>query len=439
MLCYCIIFILWILAVCTGAIITCFSFEAKDGSVKKIRLILELIAIQIPINLIKYVFNHIMVINILGIIMISLGFLVFMVVRLRGYLWQKTIFTIFHSICYFFAEMVVQVVLNEELVKLGTISFTVPIMVVYSAYVYVLATLMFLAFSLFWKYFVTKRSYDMKIFLLFSIFPTSQIIMMSAINDKVYDKITPSNTITIVGILVSAVADVFLLFALLKQQDMQEMSIRLSEMQKAWDIEQNHYNDIEARREELAKIRHDMTEQFVVIKELLHQENYDKANDMLDTLIQYVASTKEYAYCGDPVVNAIMAENEKLCQEKGIALHYDLAILQPLNMNPVVICSIFSNLMRNAIAAAGEAVVPSEAFVSVKAALKGDYLHIKVDNTYCSQTKKKARARKAYGQDILKTLADKYHGQFNVIAENDIYSVRISVENVNDNVKSLSF
>ena len=259
---------------------------------------------------------------------------------------------------------------------------------------------------------------------------------MHSVNVKIYVEMTPAGVINIAGLLISMAADVILLVTLLRQQNMQEMTIRLSEMEKTWEVEQNHYWDIEARREELAKIRHDLSEQFMVIQGLLHKENYEKAVEMLDSLREYVASTKEYDYCADPVVNAIMVENEKLCVEKGIRFEYDLEIMQPLKIEPVAICSIFSNLMRNATAAAQKAEDRKKSFVSIKAVVKGDYLHVKVDNFCTEESKKEKKRKKGYGMEILKAIAERYNGQMEVVSADDRYSIRISVENTEINEMS---
>lgn len=186
-----------------------------------------------------------------------------------------------------------------------------------------------------------KKGYYLKVFFIFIIFPISQIIMMSSSNLRVLTEMTPASMAAVVSLVLGIVADILLLFLLLRQQSMYEIEEKLNEVEKAWEVEQNHYRDIEARREELAKIRHDLSEQFIVMQELLHQENYEKVTQMLDILREYVASTKEYVYCAEPVVNAIMEENERECKKKGIHLNYNLEIMQAVNMNPVVICSIF--------------------------------------------------------------------------------------------------
>lgn len=112
-----------------------------------------------------------------------------------------------------------------------------------------------------------------------------------------------------------------------------------------------------------------MRNQQMVLQELLHQGEYEKAEKILETLTDTVAATTEYLYCGDPVFNAIMGETEKACREKRIAFQYDLEIPQKLKLDPVAICSILSNLTRNAVAAA-EMTEREEAFLSVKAGSK---------------------------------------------------------------------
>lgn len=237
-------------------------------------------------------------------------------------------------------------------------------------------------------------------------------------------------------------ADILLLYTLVRQQKMQGMSEQIDELTKAWETERNHYREIEDRRENLAKIRHDMNEHLNIIKELMKRGEYTKVNAMLDTLTEYVASTREKMYCGDPVVNAVMAENEKICKENGISLQYEFRIPKPLQMDAISICSIFSNLMRNAVTAARKAKEAAgeyasqqtegrnagEIYVSVKAAVSGDYLHIITENSRIVE-KKPLNARKGYGKVIIKELVERHNGQMEIKESPDRYRTEITVEN----------
>ena len=426
MICYTMSYVLWLLDMMICSVITCFGFEAKNEKIKRWKYIVGLILVQFPFVTIKFFFNNeplLRSIGMLGTIGISL---LYTIVLYKGYLWQKVLFAIFRVICCCVAEWIVQLLFQDVFLQLEEISFYQPIVVIYIAITELLFIILFLLFMLVWKKLVLKKGYDLKIFFIFIIFPISQIIMMSTMNLRVLTELTPASAAAVISIVLGIVADILLLFLLLRQQSMHEMEIKLNEVEKAWEVEQNHYRDIEARREELAKIRHDISEQFIVMQELLHQENYDKVIVMLDTLQEYVANTKENIYCADPVVNAIMAESERECKKKGIVFKYNLEIMQPLKMNPVVICSIFSNLTRNAISAAGDV---DDNFIQINATVNGDYLNVKVKNTYVD-SKKKTKNRKGYGLEILRTLADQYHGKMETKAEKGIYSVYISVQNI---------
>ncbi len=435
---YIMCYILWVLDRLTSSTITCFGFETKNEKRKRWQYILGLFLVQLPFITIKFIFNWHDVIRSVGWMLTVIASTVCLIVLFKGYIWQKILFVVFEVICCCMAEWLTQLLLQDILLQIEGLYFNQPIMVIYIVFVEILFVVFFLFFMLMWKKFILKKGYDLKIFLIFIIFPISQIIMLANINFRILSELTPASAAAAVSLVLGIVADVLLMLVLLRQQSMHEMEVRLSEVEKAWQVEQNHYHDIEARREELAKIRHDISEQFIVMQELLHQENYEKVIEMLYILREYVASTKEYVYCGDPVVNAIMAENERECHKKGVCLEYNLEIMQPLRINPVVLCSIFSNLMRNALAAAEEVEDKSRAIIDIKAAVKGDYLIVKVDNAFSNEGKKKKKNRKGYGLDILRTLVDKYHGQMEVVVENGNYSTRISVENIELNEKSSS-
>ena len=421
-------YILWLLDLVICSVITCFGFEQKNEKVSRWKYIIGLLLVQLPFVTIKFFFNWQPVLRSFGVIFTVLSALVFTIVLFKGFVWQKILFVIFRVICCCIAEWFVQYLFQDVLLQMAEISFSQPIVVIYIALTEILFVILFLFFMLLWKKFILKKGYDLKIFLIFIIFPISQIIMMSNINLRVLTEMTPASAAAIVSLILGIVADILLMMLLLRQQSMHEMEMHLNEVEKAWEVEQNHYREIEARREELAKIRHDISEQFIVMQELLRMKNYDKIEEMLNTLREYVSSTKEYVYCGDSVINAIMAENEKECIKNNVKLNYHFEIMQPLNINPVVICSIFSNLMRNALAATKEIADSDKASIDIRAALKGDYLIVKVENAFVS--KKKKKNRKGYGLEILRTLAQQYNGQMDTFIKDGKYYTTISVENV---------
>lgn len=426
MFCYIANFILWITGVITDSIIFCFAFDAKNEEIKRWKLIAGLVAVRVPFTICKFFYNSNAGIRTLCIFVAMLGMIIYAHLLLKGYLWQKVLFVILEVVCSFFAEMCVQIIWNDKFAQYDTLSLDMPFMLQMNVYIYMFLTILYVMCLFLWRK-VLRKAYDLRVFLLFSVFPVSQILLVSSINDKIYTGITASGVITICGFFIGILSDIMLLYILLKQQSMQEMKVRIVQMQMAWDAEHAHYEEIESRRNELAKIRHDLNDHFIVIKDLMNSAEYDKANEMLDTLIDYVVSTKEYVYCADPIVNAVLNENETICKERGILFEYEININIPLKMNSVVVCSIFSNLLKNAVAGAIEALNDDKRpYVNVKAYADAVYLHVIVQNSYTVGEVKKRR--KGYGQEILRSLADKYDGQMEIKKEKGMYEVSISVK-----------
>lgn len=325
------------------------------------------------------------------------------------------------------AEMLSIGILNKYMEQKPQLSYYTPTMVLLLSVVLSVTAIFFLVFLVVWKKIVEKESFDVRIIIVFSVFPVSQLLMITAINEQVFQNLTLHTGCILTAAILGSVADGVLLYTLLRQQQLHELKLRLSEVQSTWEMARNHYHEIENRREEFAKIRHDMRNQQMVLQELLHQGEYEKAEKMLETLTDTVAATTEYIYCGDPVFNAIMGETERACREHKIDFQYDLEIPQKLKLDPVAACSILSNLTRNAVAAA-EMTERPKAFLTVKAAVKGDYLHICVENSRAKTVPKKTE-RKGYGLEILHDLVERNHGQIDVQPGEGSFRVDVTVEN----------
>ena len=414
MICYIMCILLWIAYLWLDCMVVAYAFEPRRDSVRQAGIILGLMAVQLPAAALKFLFNDNVLVRYGAMIAVGIVTVAYAAVFLKGTIGQKVLFMLCEYLTAMLAEMLSIGILNKYMEQKPQLSYYTP-------------TIFFLIFLVVWKKIVEKESFDVSIIIVFSVFPVSQLLMITAINEQVFRNMTLYTGWILAAAILGSVADGVLLYTLLRQQQLQELKLRLSEVQSTWEIAENHYHEIENRREEFAKIRHDMRNQQMVLQELLHQGEYEKAEKMLETLTDTVAATTEYLYCGDPVFNAIMGETEKACREKRIAFQYDLEIPQKLKLDPVAICSILSNLTRNAVAAA-EMTEREEAFLSVKAAVKGDYLHICVENSRAKKLPGRP-GRKGYGLEILHDLVERNHGQIDVQPGEGSFRVDVTVEN----------
>ncbi|MGN0385510.1 MAG: GHKL domain-containing protein [Lachnospiraceae bacterium] len=381
--------------------------------------------LTLPLSCIKLCWNHIKLVQYGFLITIIIVSIIYLHIRMQGSIWQKILFVMLQETAFFIGEVTASFILKDAISKLESWDFNTPTILIADTMVNLIGLCVYWMFLWGWKRIVWKRNYNAKTFLVFLFFPMSQVFLICANDILALNTMTPGNISLMVGTAIGFVADILLMITLLRQQQMHEMELKLSQVEKAWDTEKKHYEEIEIRREELAKIRHDMTEQFILMSELIQRDDKEKVKEMLKKLTEYVAATREYVYCADNVVNAIMSENEKICKEKGIRLEYEFAIHRPLEMNAVVICSIFSNLFRNAIAAAEQA--QGEKKISLKASLMGDYLHIKEENTYNKSARRDDR--KGYGLEILRNMTERHNGQMDVKENETWFMVEMSLEN----------
>lgn len=221
-----------------------------------------------------------------------------------------------------------------------------------------------------------------------------------------------------------------LMYYVLRIWNANKKTMTLKEIGGAWQIERSYNKASDVKSIELAKIRHDLNQHFLVLQELIARKDYTKAMNMLETLREHVSATKENEYCKDNIVNAIMGECEHICNENNVIFKCDLAINDALRINPVVVCSVFSNLTRNAVEAAKK-VEGSGAFVVVKAKIDGDYLLISVENA-CVNRKKAGwpDKRQKYGFDILSAIVEEHHGKIEMLTDENRYCVKVFMKNI---------
>ena len=427
MTCYMMCAFLWLVYMWLDSMVVCYAFEPRRENVGRGVMTLGLMAAQLPAATVKFLYNENVAFRYGALLAVGIITVVYAAVFLKGAFWQKIVFMVCEYLLAMLAEMLCIGLLGRYLHRIPELTYHSPSMVLLLVFVCMVTAVFFQIFVILWKRFIGKETQDISLIITFSVFPFSQVLMIMAVNEQTFLEMSVYTGLILLAAVAGAMADGMLLYTLLRQQQMQELKLRLSEVQSTWEIARNHYHEIEARREEFAKIRHDMRNQQMGLQELLHQGEYEKAEKMLETLTETVAATAEYIYCGDPVFNAIMGETERACRVKKIDFKYDLEIPEKLKLDPVAICSILSNMTRNAVAAAAQ-TEDDEAFLVIRAAVKGDYLHICVENSRAKTVPKKTE-RKGYGLEILRDLVDRNHGQIDVQPGEGRFRVDITVEN----------
>ena len=426
----------WVIAMVLQSVIIVFSLPCKK-KLGRISQIAILAGMQLVPLTLKYLFNDNMALRNGMLLLTTAAVLAYQILFQEGKVYKKILFLFLIMVMNFLGEFVASMLLADQLAGIQ-LTMDMPIVFVYLVYQFIFANIFMLLLLLIWSRILKMARFDARLMICAFVFPISQVLLLLSINTAVYDDGSGATNQWIVaaGLVMSLLADVYLMYMLLQEQQKKEMEKRLSEIEMQRALSQQHYEEIESRREEFAKIRHDINNQLSAIGSLVEAGNDEKAKEMIASLGGFVASTAEYQYCADPIVNAVLTENSRLCEEMGIRFDCDILIASPLKIDPVKVCSIFSNLLRNALAAAKRVKVDkseAEAFVEVYSEICGEYLNVKVRNADLPQEGKKRkrtdRDRKHYGILILKQIAEEYNGFYEVKEEDRVYECFVSVEN----------
>ena len=335
--------------------------------------------------------------------------LLYLLVPFKDRLWKKILLFILFSAITYISEKLCKFLAGNTDTSFGP-SFSSPEMV----WMVATNTTVLIIFSalllMIWNRLVSQKTTPHRT-MIFFIFPLSQLVTLYALNDSIPAEGSSGGVLGSIGILAGFLADLILLYILVEQGQKESLAKQLHELETLHQVEQLHYQAIEARREEMAKLRHDFNNQLVTAYHLAKQGEMTKVRALLDAVKADIAATGEYPYCGNAVVNAVLNEKAAVCEARGIRLETELNLGEIHSIQPVHMCSIFTNLLDNAIHAA-EKCPESKRFIAVKAARREDYLHIKVENSALETKKVKQRKRKGYGQEILRDIAHRYDGEF---------------------------
>ncbi len=124
------------------------------------------------------------------------------------------------------------------------------------------------------------------------ILPIAQLLMLlsRATNIEEYTKFV--NMGIYIGFILSLLVDFILFYILLKQSEKEHLERQLKEKEQLRTLEALRYEELEARREELSKFRHDYNNQLTTALLLEEQGNGEVAKEMIEKLKELVNSAK---------------------------------------------------------------------------------------------------------------------------------------------------
>ena len=288
--------------------------------------------------------------------------------------------------------------------------------------------------ALLWNRIVNKST-SSRLNLSLILFPAAQTFAMVGMvadhagnaDAKQHPMVQANSTLVLtISFLTFLVADIVYLYFMADLEKKAVLEREISSLKYARQLEEQHFKQIEEKRYEVAKIRHDINNQLASIKNMVHSRHIEQAEELIGELENTVRNTQEYRYCSIPVVNAVISEKNKEAEKYGIRLVTKIDIPDSAGITQHHLCSAFANMIDNAIRAErGFTEKDSDRkIINVDAVSDSVSVYITVRN-YVSGveiSREDDSSLHGYGQQILGDIAQIYSGRFEKSEKNGEYT-----------------
>ena len=223
----------------------------------------------------------------------------------------------------------------------------------------------------------------------------------------------------------------FRMFSEMTKKDQLADQLKLLERQSR--LELAYYTALDEKTREVRRLKHDFNNQLQTAYSIFAQGNHAEARTYLSQLEQRVRETGPAYYCANPIVNAILWDKEKTARDRGVTFQAKVSLSEQTGLAKVDLCSVFSNLLDNAIEAAG---CCAGGRVSVQAYVQGGYCVVRVENSISENRdivsgRKEKKPGHGYGIPILKSICEKYDGTYSAGQRNGCYQAVIMLKSGN--------
>lgn len=214
----------------------------------------------------------------------------------------------------------------------------------------------------------------------------------------------------------------------LKMAELMKNEEKMRKMELEIKHTYDYYEAVNKKYLEISKIRHDFQNQLDTISAMQQNGDNSEINEYIGDIQKRLSSSKLVRYCDNSVVNSIMTL--KLDELNGYEIDTDIILkdCDRLVIDKYDMCSLFANLMDNAIEAVMKVSDKSKRYLQVRSAVSDSYFVIRMINSVCGQLKMdgekyisdKKTPNHGLGTDIIQSIAEKYNGVFSLVQENDI-------------------
>lgn len=194
-------------------------------------------------------------------------------------------------------------------------------------------------------------------------------------------------------------------------------------------LEQNYQNVSDIYKQN-AKLYHDVNHHLNALYQLINGARYEDAKAYIEKISEPVKQLSKTSWTGIHIVDVVLNSKAEQMKQKGITYQYNVEFPENTNVLSNDICTIFANLIDNAIEAT-EKILPTEKTISVSVRKVHDFIIIQVENpceagivfdSELPRTTKQDTDIHGWGLPSVISAVEKYNGTFHCSVENEIFT-----------------
>ena len=171
--------------------------------------------------------------------------------------------------------------------------------------------------------------------------------------------------------------------------------------------------------QEQRRMTHDFRNHLYTIDSLLKSRDYGEAELYVGELLESAKKMRQVVHTGHPVIDAILTRAYGASKEKQILMEFELNNLEAVTVPKEELLVLLSNLLDNAVEAAGEVTGKRRIIVKIRQSETGLLLSVSNTTNHADFTEpagilttKKEKLQHGYGLGNVRRILEKNHGEY---------------------------
>lgn len=235
--------------------------------------------------------------------------------------------------------------------------------------------------------------------------------------------------IVIIGIFIQLASVILLIISRDTYKEKEEIT------QKYLDEQIKHYKYLEQREKDTKKFRHDIKSHMQVLSVMTKNGMYSNFDSYMEEINMQIDRLGNVITVNNGIVDAIINKYYSEALQKGIDINIKGMLSNECSITPYDLCTIFSNLLSNAVEAAEKA---DEKRISMECRYTDDSIIIITKNTFKDEgqfrhskiiTTKNDIEYHGFGIDNVKDAVERNNGMLDIDIKDSIFTIILKLSN----------